>query len=322
MSEIDVNAQVSHEQDGRVLTGTGVSADALAETMDRHTPPEPAAPAGPAVAPSAEGGVAAPAVPPTRGRQRFADLTREREEARAEAATAKAERDALKAEVEQARLARTAPAREEPPPVAAKPEPTRPKPTEDEIGTKYQTYADFTEDLAEWKWEQKQAASDPSQQIREILAQERAAAQFRTAIDSAQERGRKKYPDFDALLKSPAGAINLSRDDAEAVQRVAFIASHPQSEDIQYAILKDPALAQRLHDMDALTFGVTIAGLVPAVKPAAAAFTPPPPPHPTVGAASPTIAKSAAELAEKGYDFDASGYREKRAAERATFRRR
>ena len=33
-------AIVSHEQDGRVLSGVGASADDLAEVMDRHSPAE------------------------------------------------------------------------------------------------------------------------------------------------------------------------------------------------------------------------------------------------------------------------------------------
>ena len=40
---VDPNVQVSHEVDGRILTGVGVSQDNLAETMDRHTEAEPAA---------------------------------------------------------------------------------------------------------------------------------------------------------------------------------------------------------------------------------------------------------------------------------------
>ena len=38
---VDPNVQVSHEVDGRILTGVGVAQDDLAETMDRHTEAEP-----------------------------------------------------------------------------------------------------------------------------------------------------------------------------------------------------------------------------------------------------------------------------------------
>lgn len=158
-----------------------------------------------------------------------------------------------------------------------------------------------------------------------MLSGEKHLEQFETAIQSSQDRGRKAYPDFDTLLKGPAGSIALGRTAEEAIERVEFIARHPQSEHIQYAILKDQALATRLRDSDPYTFGVLVAGLIPATtptKPAAPAWTPPPPPHPTVGASSPTVTKPSAELAKKGYDFDASGYREKRAAERGLKPRR
>ena len=67
---------------------------------------------------------------------------------------------------------------------------------------------------------------------------------------------------------------------------------------------------------DQFTFGVTIAGLVPTARAAAPAWTPPPPPYAPVGASSPTTPTPSSELAKKGFDYDASGYRAKRAAER------
>lgn len=317
----DANILVSHEQHGRVLSGMGADVEKLAETMDRHAPAEsvtPPASPDPAAAPPD------PAQPVSRGRQRFSDLTREREEARAEAAAAKAEREAIARERDELRqrldqTARTA--ESTPPPAPAEPvaaQPTRPQPSEEEIGTKYKTYAEFLFDAAKWVVEQQQAAATPNyeQQVREALARERQRDQFNSAIQTAQERARKVYPDFDTLLKGPAGKIPLGPSQEEALERVAFIANHPQSEHIQYAILKDQALAEKLRASDAYTFGVTIAGLVPSSKPAAPAWTPPPAPHPTVGASSPTTAKTSSELTKGGFDFDKSGYREKRAAER------
>ena len=41
MSDVDADVQVSHTEHGRTLSGVGVSADQLAETMERHAP-EPA----------------------------------------------------------------------------------------------------------------------------------------------------------------------------------------------------------------------------------------------------------------------------------------
>lgn len=317
MSEpaIDTNTITSHEQDGRVLSGVGVSADRLAETMDRHAPePEPETP------PAAEPGAAQPEKV-TRGRQRFSDLTREREEARAETAKERTAREALEREVTELRAKVQPAASPEPAKEPAKAaEPTRPKPSEDEIGTKYQSYADFTEDLADWKYEQRQVAADPAKTVREILAQEREQQTFVSELRASQDRARKAYPDFDTLLKGPAADIPLGRTPQEGVERVRFIVQHPQSEHIQAAILKDVAVAKSLQAADAYTFGTIVAGLVPPPTPAKPAWTPPPSPHPTVGASSPTTGKSSGELAAKGYDFDASGYREKRAAERAASR--
>lgn len=321
---VEANTQVSHEDaHGRVLSGVGVSADRLAETMERHAPPEPTPPAAPK---GPEPGAAAPDAPVatvSRGRQRFSDLTRERDEAKAAADAARAEREQIARERDELRQRLEKPAEPAPPAGKAaepvKAEPTRPEPTEDEIGTKYQTYAEFARDLARWVVEQERAQFDPAATVREILAQERDRADLQTAMASAQDRARKAYPDFDDVLKAN-GQIPMGRSVDEARARVAFIAKHPQSEHIQYAILKDAELAKRIGQSDDLAFGMAIADLAksPAAPaaPARATWTPPPAPHPTVGASTPTTTPSYADLTKKGgHDFDSSGWREKRAAE-------
>jgi len=330
---VDANTVTSHEQDGRVLSGVGVSADRLAETMERHAPPEPetkpALGTGAAPAPDGQAGVSAPAAepPPSRGRQRFADLTKERDTAKAEAEALRAEREALARERDElkARVSQPSPAAAEPPKKAEPPPPTRPMPTEDDIAEgKYQSYPEFMRDLIKWELEQERAAAQGTTQaeVREMLALEREAAEFRSAMQSSQDRGRKAYADFDTLLKGPAAKVKMSTDPHEAIERVSYILKHAQSEHIQHAILSDVKLAEQLRDSDQITFGVTIAGLVPAAKPAAPAWTPPPPPYATVGAGSPTTATPSSELPKKGFDFDSSGYREKRAAERGVKTRR
>lgn len=313
---VDSNTLVSHQQDGRTLSGMGADVERLAETMDRHAPEPEAKPDAPVT-----GEATKPAEPVSRGRQRFSDLTKERDEAKAQADALKAEREALAKERDElkAKLQPAAPVAEpakEPVKEPAAVEPTRPEPTEDEIGTKYQTYAEFARDLARWVVEQERAAYDPAAQVREILAQERAQAQFANDLRACAERARKAYPDFDKVLDSPTARMVMGRTPDEGHARVNFIIKHPQGEHIQYAILKDPALAQRIQQADDVTFGVIVAGLIPAAQPAKPAWTPPPSPHPTVGASSPTTSTPSSELAKKGYDFDSSGYREKRAAER------
>lgn len=324
---VNPDAQVSHEQDGRVLTGVGVDAEQLAETMERHAPPEPEPPAAPTQPATPATPIEEPKL--TRGRQRFSDLTRERDEAKAAADAAKAEREAAIRERDElkARLSQPVaePAKPEPAKPAAEFTPTRPLPTEDEIGTKYKDYPEFVRDLARWEYEQARAQSGQSeeQRVREVLAAERRREDFQSRVQAAQERARKVYSDFDALLDSPTGAMPLGRTREESIERVDFIARHPQSEHIQYAILKDAALAQRLQTADPYTFGVTIAGLVPAARESAPRWTPPPSPHPTVGASTPTTPTASHELVKKaGYDFDKSGYREKRAAERGVTAKR
>lgn len=320
---VDANTLVSHtDERGRTLSGMGADVEKLAETMERHAPAEKPAKDPAAAQPPVD--TEQPAQPVSRGRQRFSDLTRERDDAKAAADAAKAEREAIARERDELRQRLEQGAK--PPAPAAEPkaepgaaQPTRPEPTEDEIGTKYKTYAEFSRDLAKWVVEQERAtltASDPDslrKTVSEILAEERAELEFRHAVDTSQERARKAYPDFETLLNGPAGQIPLGRTREESIDRVAFIARHPQSEHIQYAILKDAALAESLQKSDPIAFGAAIAGLVPAAKPAAPAWTPPPAPPPTVGASTPTVAKTSADVAKAGGGMDE--YRKKRDAE-------
>lgn len=316
------------EQNGRVLSG-GSDVEQLAETMERHapapaekTPPGPASEGTDASANASGGSAPAPAAKPTRGQQRFSELTAERDAAKAERDAVKQERERLAAEFEalKARLAQSTPAAAPEP--AQTPAPTRPEPTEDEIGTKYQGYTEFARDLAKWVVEQERAqdAATFEQRVSEMWTQRQREQAFRDTAKAAQDRGRKVYADFDTLLKGPTGRIPMGRTETEAVTRAKFIIEHPQSEHIQYAILKDQSLAERLQQSDDFTFGAIVTGLVPPEKPARPAWTPPPSPHPTVGASSPTTPTPSSELARKGFDFDSSGYREKRAAERAAAR--
>jgi hypothetical protein len=116
--------------------------------------------------------------------------------------------------------------------------------------------------------------------------------------------------------------VNLGPTEDQAKRRVAFIYQHPQSEHLQYAISKDGALATRLAAMDDIGFGLEMAKIAaPAAAPRRAAAPPPPAPYQPVNGNSGTTVTASSELAGKGFDFDASGYREKRAAERKANRR-
>jgi len=309
---VETSTHVSAEQDGRVLSGaadSGATSEALQEVMDRHAPE-------PETAPATEATPATPTatepVKESRGRQRFTDLTREREEARAEAATAKAEREAIARERDElkARLSQPQqPPREPERPVA--PVYTRPEPDVNEVGTKYETYEQFTRDQALWVHEQQAQSFDG--RIQQALERDRYQRTFNDTIEKTRAKGRETYADFNVhALNGPGAQVPMSGDRLEA------IIHHPQSEHLQYAIGKDAALAQRLATVGPIEFGIELAKLVPAsngTSHTAPTFTAPAPMQP-VGTGSRTTVTPATELAGKGFDFDKSGYRQRRAQER------
>ncbi len=137
-------------------------------------------------------------------------LTWEREEARRELAA-----------LRQQQTVRTAPEPETPayrPPTS--PDGIRSKPVEDEIGTKYPTYADFAEDLADWKFESRMAERE--QREHQQTVQREAAQTVQKYREAAQEYAKRSpgYADrirsvddielppviADAILQSDKGA--------------------------------------------------------------------------------------------------------------------
>lgn len=317
MSDGDLN-QVSAEIDGRVLTGVGTTVEALEKTLERHSVEEPA-PTNSAE-PAAE-------EPPkkVRGRERFSELTAERDAAREEAATAKREAEELKAKLAQPPTKEsgngtTAPSA----PVAAAPETTRQKPTEDEIGTKYKTYGAFAEDLADYLFEQKIAKLDLDARVRSTLDADRSRQALDHRVGEMRERATKRYPDFNEVLdKGPGAEVDLSPDENTAKARMMAILNLPEPEHILYALGRDAAETARLAKLSDVEFGLALARYAPAdasvASPAStgARVTVAPPPYQPVGGGSKTTVLPSAELPKRsGYDFDKSGYREKRAAER------
>lgn len=111
-----------------------------------------------------------------------AELQREREEA----AKLRAELDAL-------RRPATPPPAPEPTKAEASKYATRPKPSVDEIGTKYQTYEDFNEDLADWKFEVRMAERDAQAHV---LAAQREAETRATAYRTRVQQFTATMPDF------------------------------------------------------------------------------------------------------------------------------
>ncbi len=323
--------QVSVEtDDGRVLTGVGVTEESLHETVERHSEPvepttEPAEPAAPPVPRNPDGTF----TKPPRGRQRIDALTGEREAEKRRADAAERERDTLRQELETARRAQPASPVVSAPvaPVAEPPKPTRTKPSEDEVGTKYQSYGEFVEDLADWKAEQRLAALDLDASIRKSIEADRASRSQQDAISQLRARAVQVYPDFNAVLA--AATFLIGKDPTADQQRTDYLISRPDGEHLIYAIAKDRALASKLAGMSDVEFGIELSkmALPPAVaspaSTAAVVSVTPPAPFQPVGSGSKTTAPPLTDLAAKaGYDFDSSGYRERRAAERGVTRRR
>ena len=336
MSDGDLTV-VSHEQDGKILSGVGVAVEDLQDTMARHAPapPEtaeaaPAVPASPSATTKPRDEASGQFTKPTRGQKRFDQLTAEREDARREAAEAKKERDEIKARLEAAERApatpATAPSASVQPatgPALSSPSgtsETRPKPTESEVGGKYQSYADFVEDLADWKAEQRLAAVDFDARFRSSIEADRASRTLNDRVASVTADGKRDYPTFDADVKASQAYKYLH---ADAMQEILKLdgAHH-----VFHRLATDPDLAPRLGKLNAFQFGLEVAKLISASAVATPASTarpaviPPPAPYqPVVGGGKTTVIPSA-DLAKNSMDYDASGYREQRARERAARR--
>lgn len=318
----DVNTVVSHEQDGRVLSGVGSTPEALQEVMDRHSP-EPAEESAPVPSPAPGTPATDPIPKRTKGQARFVELKALAEQAEQKAAAAEQRAKDLEAKLNQPPLQ---PPSQQPGPVPqsqppqtlrAEMQPTRPEPSEDEIGTKYATYSAFTKDQALWVWEQQQSQMDA--RIRQGIETERTARQQLDHVAETHVKGRAAYADFDQVLQSgPGGQVQMPMDRLHAIYQL------PNSEHAQYVIMRDEALAKKLATVDPITFGMELAKLTPANGSAspAPAVSAAPAPFVPVGTGGKTTVTPSAELADKGFDFDASGYRQKRAAERGVKPRR
>lgn len=333
MSEtaIDVNTQVSHSQDGRTLSGVGVEAERLEAVMERHAP-EPAKSAlGTEAAPASDGQAAAPAQ--TRGRQRFSDLTRERDAARDETAKERTQRETLEREVTdlraklaQASTPQQAAQAQQQLTQAEQRQAQQPQrfafPKYEEFiaqpgneSVDYDSYLDIKADARD-QWRESQR---PIQSVvQQALEADRSQRSFMDSVQQAHTKGRAAYKDFDAVLQSgPGASIPLSLDTQANLARLRYVVNHPQTEHIQYAIMKDAALAQALQAASDIDFGIRIASLVPAPQAQRQASAPSTSyVFDPVGSGSQTTTPKSSEVIKGTFDYDKSGYRERRAAER------
>jgi len=303
----DPSELVSHEQGGRTLTGVGVTTEALAETMDRHTPVEepPAAPAD----------AQAHAPKPTRGQQRFSELTKRAKDFEAQNIELQRQLDALKAQI--AAPSPAAPAASSPAPAPSSPsvpnggnsgysQPAyqpppqgRPQPSEDEVGTKYKTYGEFVIDSGRWLTEQQQLDIDA--RIRQSIEADRASRDFMSQAERTWAKGREVYPDFDAVrMNGPGAHVPIPND------RVAAIIQHPDSAHIQNAIVRNADLAQQVASVHPLEFWRLLGSLAPAPAAVSQASTAAPPlptlpaPIQPVGSGGQTTAPSLSDVADTG----------------------
>ncbi len=332
---------VTREVDGRTLSGVTADPAQLERTMARFAkaapkdpppvvespeaapPTQEQTPAAPAGAPLAEGAAESPEKAP-RGKKRFDQLTFEKGEAERAAKAAEDRAAALEARLAALEQQRQTPAAQ--PPAAPAPQPPSlpahlksydaylaQHPDSD-----YESYRDARDD---WRREHLVAPQFDAQ-IRSRIEADRASRTVADHIADTRAKGRTMYPDFDAVLAGPGAQIPFTAD------RLMAILEHPASPHLQYVIAKDLALAQKLATCSPFAFGAELVRLTPAASGAPAAspgspgsVTPPSPMQP-VGSGSKTTTPSSADLASKGYDFDQSGYRERRAAERGVTRRR
>ncbi len=107
---------------------------------------------------------------------------------------------------------------------------TRAKPTEDEIGTKYQTYGEFVEDLADWKVEQRELAKQTEAQTREATEREQ---QLITTHQQRMTDFAGKTPDFHTVTASmmsqhlPGVLLAALVSDDKGPENVYYLAQHP-----------------------------------------------------------------------------------------------
>lgn len=199
---------------------------------------------------------------------------------------------------------------------------TRPKPTEDEIGTKYETYGAYVEDLTDWKVEQRDVQqAERSQQSAIQQRHEQHAQSFSTRIAEAE----KTDPDFwskmhpDVVNLRPSGSIDpremrAARDAARqgdprargylatiAIADVIFTSEH--TTDLMLHFSEHPKEFQRLSTLPPNELFREMGRLeAQYVRPAAASSGPAAKPLPVSSAAPPI--KPVGSTASAGADLD------------------
>jgi len=313
--------------DGRVLSGVGVTEASLQDTIEAREPVEKAPDSGatsPATpeAPSAPRDTETGRFKPSRADKRIGQLTAQKSDAERALEAEKTARADLERRLAALEASRTVPAAQTPPPSpvpAPAAQPTRQKPSESEVGVKYETYADFAEDLADWKVEQRLQAMNFDALVRSGIEADRASRAQIEYVQSFGTRARSVYPDFDAVIAQADPTIQFPD--------LKVLLNAPNAEHLVYHAAKNPDFARKLaSERDPIKIGYLMASVSgPAVAPPAPTAAPvasaAPAPYQPVGSGSKTSTPTLDELAASGDDYDKSGYRERRAAERKGGRR-
>jgi hypothetical protein len=169
---------------------------------------------------------------------RIAHVTWEREEARRQAAAAQQRAEQFERELAEYRK-NGASGAQEPAPARTARTPSDGRPSEDEVGTTYQTYADYVEAVADWKVEQRFKAQQA--QVHQTEA-EREYAETAQAYTAKKEAWRQQHPaqaaEFDSLVQAAGGSTKtpklppvmgyaiLHSDHGPAVEH--YLLSHPE----------------------------------------------------------------------------------------------
>jgi hypothetical protein len=240
---------------GTITSSEGESSEAILANiaaLDASSTKDPITPATePVAAPDADGEPAAAvvaepatdrdpatgkftkadAVEPVRNKKEFekrlAKATWEIQEARREAAREREQRERFERDLADARKAQT------PVQTPAKPA-TDGRPSEDEVGTTYQTYADYVEALADWKYEQRSKADQAKAQQSDA---ERTEGERRQKFGERNVAWRQANPtlaaELDDLTKTPTpdlppAMVSAILDSEHGPAVLHFLASHPE----------------------------------------------------------------------------------------------
>lgn len=307
---------VSVEREGRVLSGVGVAEDTLHEAMDRLTPESE-----PETGKRDERGQFAPteaqtppAKPEPKGRQRYSQLTSERDEAAKRAAEAEARATELAERLKALESTPRPEARKTDP--AVEPETPnkalRKRPSINEIGTTYADWDAYEADLGAWDDERVASLrSEVEAQVRASIDAERAASAHAERVHEVFTAGRKAYQDFDAVVNGCTLEF--------PVPLLLAIKAMPEAHHVQYALGKDRAAAERIIGLrDPVLMGVELAKLVPSsvaspASTAAARVSQAPAPYQPVSGGTTTTSPPLHELAASG-NYEA--YKARRESER------